>query len=223
MTLFDTVFASNHLPQAVWLLLALLTSFLLGLALSWVYRYQTLYTKEFVVTLTLLPTLMTLIIYLVNGSLGTSIAVAGTFSLIRFRSATSGSRELLAIFLSMIIGLASGSGYLLLAIVSTILILFTWFFLERWQVTLPAQTRRSMSLTTDSDSIEEVQKSLATAVQSAELISIKTLKAGSQVQLDYEIELNKDSSDIKLTQTLLRDFPSLDISLSTKAKKRKNL
>ena len=98
----------------------------LGLALSWAYKQRTLYTREFVISLTLLPCLMTLVIFLVNGSLGTSIAVAGTFSLIRFRSATSGSRELIAIFLAMIIGLAAGTGYLLLAV------LFTGFILGIW-------------------------------------------------------------------------------------------
>ena len=92
----------------------------LGLALTWTYKYRTLYTREFVISLTLLPCLMTLVIFLVNGSLGTSIAVAGTFSLIRFRSATSGSRELIAVFMAMIIGLASGTGYLLLAVLFTI-------------------------------------------------------------------------------------------------------
>ena len=91
--LFDSIF--NNATAAVdplRLLLALLVSLFLGLALSWTYKYRTLYTREFVISLTLLPCMMTLVIFLVNGSLGTSIAVAGTFSLIRFRSATSGSR-----------------------------------------------------------------------------------------------------------------------------------
>ena len=77
--------------------------------------------------------MMTLVIFLVNGSLGTSIAVAGTFSLIRFRSATSGSRELIAIFLAMIIGLAAGSGYLLLAVLFTAFLLAIWLLLETKQ------------------------------------------------------------------------------------------
>ena len=107
--LFDSIFNNaTATVDPVRLLLALLVSLFLGMALSWTYKYRTLYTREFVISLTLLPCMMTLVIFLVNGSLGTSIAVAGTFSLIRFRSATSGSRELIAIFLAMIIGLAPG-------------------------------------------------------------------------------------------------------------------
>ena len=107
--LFDSIFNNaTATVDPVRLMLALLVSLVLGMALSWTYKYRTLYTREFIVSLTLLPCMMTLVIFLVNGSLGTSIAVAGTFSLIRFRSATSGSRELIAIFLAMIIGLAAG-------------------------------------------------------------------------------------------------------------------
>lgn len=111
--LFNSIFNdATATASPLQLMLALLVSLVLGLTLTWTYKYRTLYTREFVISLTLLPCLMTLVIFLVNGSLGTSIAVAGTFSLIRFRSATSGSRELIAVFMAMIIGLASGTGYL---------------------------------------------------------------------------------------------------------------
>ena len=101
--LFNSIFNdTTATADPIQLFLALFVSLILGLALTWAYKHRTLYTREFAVSLTLLPCLMTLVIFLVNGSLGTSIAVAGTFSLIRFRSATSGSRELIAIFLAMI-------------------------------------------------------------------------------------------------------------------------
>ena len=104
--LFNSIFNdATATASPLQLMLALLVSLVLGSALTWTYKYRTLYTREFVISLTLLPCLMTLVIFLVNGSLGTSIAVAGTFSLIRFRSATSGSRELIAVFMAMIIGL----------------------------------------------------------------------------------------------------------------------
>ena len=132
--LFDSIFNNATATVDPFALTAgPLISLFLGLALSWTYKYRTLYTREFVISLTLLPSMMTLVIFLVNGSLGTSIAVAGTFSLIRFRSATSGSRELIAIFLAMIIGLAAGSGYLLLAILSTLSLLGVWLVLENKQ------------------------------------------------------------------------------------------
>ena len=136
--LFNSIFNdTTATTNPIQLFLSLLVSLILGLALTWAYKHRTLYTREFAVSLTLLPCLMTLVIFLVNGSLGTSIAVAGTFSLIRFRSATSGSRELIAIFLAMIIGLAAGTGYLALAILFTVFILAVWLLLEKQQQEQP--------------------------------------------------------------------------------------
>ena len=146
--LFNSIFNSTTATaNPIQLFLALLVSLILGLALTWAYKHRTLYTREFAVSLTLLPCLMTLVIFLVNGSLGTSIAVAGTFSLIRFRSATSGSRELIAIFLAMIIGLAAGTGYLALAVLFTVFILAVWLLLEKQQSKSNHQRRRLLTIT----------------------------------------------------------------------------
>ncbi|MGT2742105.1 DUF4956 domain-containing protein [Streptococcus plurextorum] len=226
MNLFNSIFnSSTSSLNPILLFLALATSLLLGVALAFVYKYRTLYTRDFIVTLTLLPSLMTLIIFLVNGSLGTSIAVAGTFSLIRFRSATSGSRELLAIFLSMIIGLAAGTGYLVLAIVATAILLGLWFFLENRQSKGQTQTRRLLTLTVaNSTHMEEaIHKILDRECSAVDLISLKTSEHGQKLSLVYEIDLRHAEGDLPLTNKLISQINQIDISLSTQAKKRKNL
>ena len=226
MNLFNSIFnSSTSSLNPILLFLALATSLLLGVALAFVYKYRTLYTRDFIVTLTLLPSLMTLIIFLVNGSLGTSIAVAGTFSLIRFRSATSGSRELLAIFLSMIIGLAAGTGYLVLAIVATAILLGLWFFLENRQSKGQTQTRRLLTLTVaNSTHMEEaIHKILDRECSSVDLISLKTSEHGQKLSLVYEIDLRHAEGDLPLTNKLISQINQIDISLNTQAKKRKNL
>ncbi|MGT2907880.1 DUF4956 domain-containing protein [Streptococcus dentiloxodontae] len=225
-TLFNSVFSNNTATvNASMLLLSILVSLILGVCLSWVYKYRTLYTREFVVTLTLLPSLITLVIFLVNGNLGTSVAVAGTFSLIRFRSATSGSRELLAIFLSMIIGLASGMGYLVLATAFTLLLLLLWFGLENTKAITDSQTRRLLTITAAQQ--EDIEAKLLTVFQnlctSYELISIASNKQGAEIKLVYEADLKTDVNDFQLNQTLLRSVGNLDVAITKKAKKKKNL
>ncbi|MGT2929759.1 DUF4956 domain-containing protein [Streptococcus dentasini] len=226
-TLFNSVFPTDKTPSvnASMLVLAILVSLILGSCLSWVYKYRTLYTREFVVTLTLLPSLITLVIFLVNGNLGTSVAVAGTFSLIRFRSATSGSRELLAIFLSMIIGLASGMGFLVLASIFTLFLLFIWFVLERTKAISDSQTRRLLTLTvTQQPDIESkllaVFKKLCTTY---DLISLASSQQDEKLHLVYEVDLKSDVHDFELNQTLLKSIGGLDVTISKKAKKKKNL
>lgn len=82
----------------------------LGLLLAICYMYRTRYTKSYVITLALLPAVVCVVIMLVNGNVGTGVAVAGAFSLVRFRSAPGTAREICALFLAMGAGLTCGNG-----------------------------------------------------------------------------------------------------------------
>ena len=91
--------------------LSIASALVLGAVLVWIYGYRNTYTKSFAVTLALLPAIVSVIIMMVSGSLGAGVAVAGTFSLVRFRSAPGTAKEICAIFLAMAVGLACGMGY----------------------------------------------------------------------------------------------------------------
>lgn len=94
------------------ILICMATSIVMGLFIALIHMYRSVYTKSFVVTLAVLPVLVQLVIMLVNGNLGTGVAVLGAFSLIRFRSVAGGAREITSIFWSMGVGLATGMGYI---------------------------------------------------------------------------------------------------------------
>ena len=214
--LFDSIFNNaTATVDPLRLLLALLVSLFLGMALSWTYKYRTLYTREFVISLTLLPCMMTLVIFLVNGSLGTSIAVAGTFSL----------RELIAIFLAMIIGLAAGSGYLLLAILSTLSLLGVWLVLENKQSKADHQRRRHLTITvSEQDSVaEQISQLLDQSCSEIDFISVTTVQAGEQLTLNYEVNMKSNIDDFALADLLISKIENCDVALTKKAKKRKNL
>ena len=203
--LFNSIFndaTATAIPLQ--LMLALLVSLVLGLALTWTYKYRTLYTREFVISLTLLPCLMTLVIFLVNGSLGTSIAVAGTFSLIRFRSATSGSRELIAVFMAMII---------------------VWLLLENRQSRTDNQRRRLLTINVPYQDLidQKITKALLNFTSECDLISLNTTGGGESMQLVYEVDLNPQVNDFQLTNHLISNIENCDLALTKKAKKKKNL
>ena len=84
----------------------------IGLILAALYQYHTRYTRSFVVTLALLPAVVCVVIMMVNGNVGAGVAVAGAFSLVRFRSAPGSAKEIGAIFIAMATGLLTGMGYL---------------------------------------------------------------------------------------------------------------
>lgn len=90
-------------------------SLILGIGTAWLAGFRSRTSQSLAVTLAILPAVVQAVIMLVNGSIGAGIAVAGAFSLVRFRSAPGTAREIAAIFLAMAIGLATGMGYVGLA------------------------------------------------------------------------------------------------------------
>ena len=105
-------------------------SLVLGIGLAFVSQFRARSTQSFAVTLAILPMVVQVVIMLVNGNIGAGVAVAGAFSLVRFRSAPGTAREIGVLFLGMAIGLATGMGYVGLAaltfvIVSTALLALT--------------------------------------------------------------------------------------------------
>ena len=106
--LFDTALTATISPTNF--LICLGVSLLLGLALALAYSFKSRYTGSFLLTLALLPAIVCVVIMMVNGNIGAGVAVAGAFSLVRFRSAPGTAREIAAIFLAMSAGLVSGMG-----------------------------------------------------------------------------------------------------------------
>ena len=111
--LFDT--ALTDVIGVTDFLLCLGFSLLLGLLMAFAYMYRTRYTKSFVVTLALLPAVVCVVIMMVNGNVGTGVAVAGAFSLVRFRSVPGTAKEIGVLFLAMGVGLIAGMGYMAFA------------------------------------------------------------------------------------------------------------
>ena len=223
--LFNSIYSSAEIKvNPLALIASLVTGLILGIILAKVYKHQTIYTKEFVITLSLLPAIISIIIFLVNGNLGTSVAVAGTFSLIRFRSAAGGSKELLAIFMATAIGITTGMGFLALGVFFTLLISFFWLLFEKMGFSSVSQTRRYVQIQFPAELYYEVlfEAIFETACKSFELTSVQSVD-NKFIKLDYVVDLKPDVSDQRLIQRFLRYEKIKNISFSKEAKKRKTL
>jgi len=223
--LFNSIYSSAEIKvNPLALIASLVTGLILGIMLAKVYKHQTIYTKEFVITLSLLPAIISIIIFLVNGNLGTSVAVAGTFSLIRFRSAAGGSKELLAIFMATAIGITTGIGFLALGVLFTLFISFFWLLFEKMSFSSVSQTRRYVQIQIPAELDYEVifEAIFETACKSFELTSVQSVD-NKFIKLDYVVDLKPDVSDQRLIQRFLRYEKIKNISFSKEAKKRKTL
>lgn len=223
--LFNSIYSLAEIKvNPLALIASLVTGLFLGIILAEVYKHQTIYTKEFVITLSLLPAIISIIIFLVNGNLGTSVAVAGTFSLIRFRSAAGGSKELLAIFMATAIGITTGMGFLALGVFFTLLISFFCLLFEKMGFSSVSQTRRYVQIRIPAELDYEVlfEAIFETACETFELTSVQSVD-NKFIKLDYVVDLKPDVSDQRLIQRFLRYEKIKNISLSKEAKKRKTL
>lgn len=226
--LFNSVFTSSTGIVTIdifSLTSSLLVSLILGFILAAVYKYRTFYTKEFVMTLTLLPTLIAMIIFMVNGNLGAGVAVAGTFSLIRFRSAAASSKELLLIFTATAIGLATGMGFLLLAICFTMFICIVLIALENSAFTQVSRSKRILQITLPQgyDYSDLLEKNFPHHHTESHLISLKSQKKGEQLILEYDVEFDDSIQDKDIMDSLSNLDPAVDVIITKTAQKRKTL
>ena len=102
--------------------ICILVGIILGGIISFTHKITTKTTPNFLLTLTVLPVIVQVIIILINGNLGTSLAVAGAFSLIRFRSMPGNSKEIISVFWAMAIGLGLGMGYVVYTSIVTLIV-----------------------------------------------------------------------------------------------------
>ena len=201
-------------------LLCIAVSLVLGLVLAMVYTYKTRYTKSFLTTLALLPAIVCVVILMVNGNVGTGVAVAGTFSLVRFRSVPGTAKEIGAIFLAMCAGLIAGMGYLGYAALFTlvlcaILVLYKLLDFgsrkngERYKVL-------HITIPEDLDYTGAFDEVLDKYTSSHELVQVKTTNMGSLFRLTYNMVLKSPGEEKELIDKLRCRNGNLEISVSCK-------
>ena len=111
------------------ILVCSMVSIILGFVIAFTHMKTSKYSKNFLVTLTVLPILVNAVMIMVNGSLGTSVAIVGALSLVRFRSIPGTSKEILSVFFAMTIGLSLGMGHIFFACIVTVLTSFSIFLI----------------------------------------------------------------------------------------------
>ncbi len=167
-------------------------SLVLGILTALVSTFRNRTSQSFALTLAILPTIVQVVIMLVNGNIGAGVAVAGAFSLVRFRSAAGSAREIGAIFLAMAVGLATGMGYVSLAVVSFAVLAAVLLLLQALRFGEQNSAERTLKITIpeslDYDGLFD--DLFNTYTKSATLEKVKTSNMGTLFELQYRIILN---------------------------------
>ena len=220
--MFKGVF-DNELTQVIGVgdfLLCLGVSLFLGLIMTAAYMFKNEHTKSFLITLALLPAVVCVVIMMVNGNIGAGVAVAGAFSLVRFRSVPGTAKEIAAIFLAMCTGLIAGMGYLGYAVLFALILGGVMLLYAKFDFgsSKNAQKYKVLHITIpeDLDYTGVFDEILAKYTLSHELIQVKTTNMGSLFRLTYNMELKSGEAEKELIDKLRCRNGNLEISVSNR-------
>ena len=199
-------------------LLCLGFSLVLGLIMAFAYMYRTRYTKSFVVTLALLPAVVCVVIMLVNGNVGTGVAVAGAFSLVRFRSVPGTAKEICTLFLAMGAGLIAGMGYLGFAVLFTVVmcVMFTLYNRLDFGTKKNSETFKTFAIVIpeDLDYSGVFDDIFAEYTLSHDLVRVKSTNMGSMFKLTYNVMLKDVTREKEMIDKLRCRNGNLEITVS---------
>lgn len=175
-------------------------SLCIGLILAFAFMYHSRYTKSFIMTLALLPAVVCVVIMMVNGNIGAGVAVAGAFSLVRFRSVPGTAKEITMLFLAMASGLMAGMGYLAFAVLFTVILSLLCLVYNSLDFGMGKNNAKyktlNITIPEDLDYTDVFEEILREYVDSFEMIRVKTTNMGSMFRLTYNLVL-KDSTKEK--------------------------
>lgn len=199
-------------------LLCIGVALIIGLMLAFSYMFRNRYTKSFVVTLSLLPAVVCVVIMMVNGNVGTGVAVAGAFSLVRFRSVPGTGREISMLFVAMGAGLIAGMGYLGFGLLFALCmclagILFNCLDFGTKKNNAAYKTL-SITIPEDLQYGDVFGGILDTYTSRHELVRVKTTNMGSLYRLTYEVRMKDSVSEKEMIDAIRCHNGNLEISLS---------
>lgn len=214
--LFDT--QTTAVISVTDFILCLGFSLVLGLVMAFAYMYHTRYTKSFVVTLALLPAVVCVVIMMVNGNVGTGVAVAGAFSLVRFRSAPGTAKEICALFFAMGAGLIAGMGYLGFAVLFTVIMCIAFLLYNHFDFGFKRNCAiyKTFTVTIPEDLdysgvFDDIFKEYTLG---CDLIRVKTTNMGSMFKLTYNLKLRDAAKEKEMIDKLRCRNGNLEITVS---------
>ena len=218
--IFESVFKQSDGTTSVTTLMFFLVlgvSLIMGIIISLFSYYKGKSSKSFYLTNAILPMAVAMVIMLVNGNIGVGVAVAGAFSLVRFRSAQGSAREILVIFISMAIGLAMGVGYIAYGVIFGLIAGVSLILLEKikiWDKKSSNDKYLKITIPENLDYQTVFDDIFEKYTINYNLLKSKSSNMGSLFILTYELELKDKNSEKKFIDELRCRNGNLEIQLS---------
>ena len=201
-------------------LIIITSSILLGIVISLAYlktHKKDGYIPSFIISLIMLPTIISIIILLVGNNVARAFSLSGAFSIIRFRSTPGDTKDISYIFFTLAVGLASGMGYVGYAVIFTIILCTVMIILDSLNFAMPKSKAMVLKITVPEDlNFEGVfDEILNTNTTSWNKVKVRTRDFGALYELNYSIHLKNDVNQKKFIDSLRVRNGNLNISLTS--------
>jgi uncharacterized membrane protein YhiD involved in acid resistance len=181
------------------LVIGLLLSFLLSAFIGWVYKKThkgTSYTQSYVHTLVITTIVVAVIMMIIGSNIARAFTLVGALSIVRFRNAIKETRDVGFIFFVMAIGMATGTKFYTLAIVTTLFISLVIFIMTKFNWYNRDETSQILKVQLDNsvnfeDLFDEV---FVKFTNMSDLISVDAIRAEGITELVYNIQLKKKAN-----------------------------
>ena len=198
---------------------ALLCGVIIAVAASFKVRA----TKSFIVSLVLLPMIVQTVITMVNGNIGTGVAVMGAFSLVRFRSVPGKARDIAVIFLAMTAGLACATGYIAIAILFSLVISAAMVALSSISFSTDKTLDLRITVPESLNFMNEFDDLFNKYTKKHRLYKTKTTNMGSLYKLQYTIQMKNVADMQKFIDELRCRNGNLEIAICEAAETAEDL
>lgn len=199
-------------------MICIISSLVIGFIIAAMYMYKNESSKSFIATLATLPAIVCVVIMMVNGNVGAGVAVAGAFSLVRFRSLPGTAKEIGVIFLAMGTGLITGMGYIAYGFLFAVVLGLVSMLYSRLDFggKKDAALKKTMRITIpeDLDYTKIFDDIFEKYTENNELVSVKTTNMGSLFRLTYNVTLRAGSVEKALLDDIRCRNGNLEITVS---------
>ena len=224
--MFESIFSTSTATGLTFenAAICIISALIMGAIIALVHMKTSKYTKNFVISIAVLPVLVELAIMMVNGNLGTAVSIMGVFGLIRFRSIAGNSKEIISVFFSMVIGLSIGMGHIAFAAAVTIVVSLIMLIYNKLPIGSKESERNLKVVIPENLNYTNVFDDIFVKYTDRnELQKVKTTNMGSMYELQYIIELKKDADEKKFLDDLRVRNGNLNIIMSKRLEEEQSL
>ncbi|MBO5111247.1 MAG: DUF4956 domain-containing protein [Clostridia bacterium] len=171
-------------------------------------------SKSFLVSLILMPVIVQTVITMVNGNIGTGVAVMGAFSLVRFRSVPGKAKDIVAIFLVMTSGLSCASGYVTVALLFTVIVAAVMILATYLPTKSEREVELKITIPETLNYTDAFRNVFAQYTKHSRMVGVKTTAMGSLFKLTYRVEMKDRRAEKEFIDALRCRNGNLEIAIS---------